>query len=96
MKVACLLLASYSIAAAEDLTSIKDAQVTLPYSEVRELIDRAHQLRVRPEPERPPVLSLISQAEYALESLPEGGGEGKGGFCCSEFEWSLAVAQSVR
>ncbi|MFT6862459.1 MAG: hypothetical protein ACJAVK_001017 [Akkermansiaceae bacterium] len=77
MKVACLLLASSSIAAAEDLTSIPNARVTLPYSEVRDLIDRAHQLSVRPLPEVPPVLSLISQAEYTLESLPKGGAKGQ-------------------
>lgn len=77
MKVACLLIASLSLVAAEDLTSIENAQVTLPYSEVRELIDRAHKLSVRPEPEVPPVSSLVSRAEYTLELLPEGGAKGK-------------------
>ena len=77
MKVACLLIASLSLVAAEDLTSIENAQVTLPYLEVRELIDRAHKLSVRPEPEVPPVSSLVSRAEYTVELLPEGGAKGK-------------------
>jgi hypothetical protein len=36
MRVACLLIASLSLVAAEDLTSIENARVTLPYSEIRE------------------------------------------------------------
>lgn len=62
---------------AQEQASIRNAQVTLPYTEIRELIDRAHELRMPVEPEVPPVPSLITEAGYTIRELPEGGAKGR-------------------
>ena len=51
--------------------------MTLPYVEVRELIDRAYQAKPLPEPKEPPVQSLVSQVQYTIEPLSGGGAKGQ-------------------
>lgn len=80
MKAVLLFFAVVSTLAGQDKSAIRNAQVTLPYSEVRDLIDLAHQREKKQAPELPPVSALVSQVQYTLQAQAGGGAKGKAVF----------------